>query len=208
MGLPQLGVFVAVAIIVATALNTLGVFTEDAIHWTNWLIGFAFGSGARVWLVCAPGSAQRAQGVARRARLWCTRPPHCRCILVGPATDLRRRCHLPRCCRISRADRRNCPLGRSRRYEPGISRSDPRCAGLRQRHRFPRLVQPPASSSRSSIRRRLRVASLGPERIPTRRRLRTSPGAIRPEHRPPRKTRRVLHACSPIRLFRRSLAPG
>ena len=40
-GLPRLGVFAGVAIIFASVLNTLGVFTEDAIHWTNWLIGFA-----------------------------------------------------------------------------------------------------------------------------------------------------------------------
>jgi Na+/proline symporter len=40
-GLPRLGVFAAVAVIFASILNTLGVFTEDAIHSTNWLIGFA-----------------------------------------------------------------------------------------------------------------------------------------------------------------------
>ena len=40
--LPRLAVVAAAAaIIFASGLNTLGVFTEDAIHWTNWLIGFA-----------------------------------------------------------------------------------------------------------------------------------------------------------------------
>jgi Na+/proline symporter len=38
---PTLGVVTAIAIIFASVLNTVGVFTEDAIHWTNWLIGFA-----------------------------------------------------------------------------------------------------------------------------------------------------------------------
>ena len=29
------------AVVISTALNVLGVFTEDAIHWVNLLIGFA-----------------------------------------------------------------------------------------------------------------------------------------------------------------------
>jgi Na+/proline symporter len=39
--LPRLAIVTAVAIIFASVLNTLGVFTEESIHWTNWLIGFA-----------------------------------------------------------------------------------------------------------------------------------------------------------------------
>jgi hypothetical protein len=39
---PRLGVVVGAAIVVTALLNTAGVFSEDAIHWANWLLGFAF----------------------------------------------------------------------------------------------------------------------------------------------------------------------
>jgi hypothetical protein len=37
---PQLGVVTGVAIALAAVLNTAGVFSEDVIHWANWLFGF------------------------------------------------------------------------------------------------------------------------------------------------------------------------
>jgi hypothetical protein len=39
---PGLGVALGAAIVVAGLLNTAGVFSEDAIHWKNWALGFAF----------------------------------------------------------------------------------------------------------------------------------------------------------------------
>jgi hypothetical protein len=39
---PRLGVVVGGAIVVAALLNTAGVFSEDVIHWVNWMLGFAF----------------------------------------------------------------------------------------------------------------------------------------------------------------------
>ena len=68
--LPRLGVVTALAIISASVLNTLGVFTEDAIHWTNWLIGFASIALAAAivfgWFV---RRAARHEGTAWRAGL-------------------------------------------------------------------------------------------------------------------------------------------
>lgn len=39
---PGLAFAIGAAIAVSGLLNTAGVFTEDAIHWANWLLGFAF----------------------------------------------------------------------------------------------------------------------------------------------------------------------
>lgn len=69
-GLPRLGVVAGVAIIFASVLNTLGVFTEDAIHWTNWLIGFAsIALAAAVVFGWFVRRAARNEGKAWRAGL-------------------------------------------------------------------------------------------------------------------------------------------
>ena len=152
-GLPRLGVFAPVAIIFASVLNTLGVFTEDAIHWTNWLIAFASIALAAVivfgWFV---RRAARNERKAWRAGLvfGVLGVLTVAAFLVRTATDLRRRGDLPRRCRYGRS-RGTGSMGGRRCDEFGLARSSPRCACLRQRHRFARLVHPPASSSRSSI---------------------------------------------------------
>lgn len=43
---PSVALAAGATFVVAGVLNTAGVFSEVAIHWTNWLIGFAFAAVA------------------------------------------------------------------------------------------------------------------------------------------------------------------
>ena len=47
-GAPRLAIVAGAAIVVASVLNTVGVFSEVAIHWTNWLVSFAIVAVAAV----------------------------------------------------------------------------------------------------------------------------------------------------------------
>lgn len=39
---PRLGPALGAAVAISALLNTAGVFSEEAIHWANWMLGFAF----------------------------------------------------------------------------------------------------------------------------------------------------------------------
>ena len=64
---PRLGIVAGIAVAAALALNTLGVFTEDAIHWANWLI--VFGIVAVAAAVVFGWFVRRASGSATKAWL-------------------------------------------------------------------------------------------------------------------------------------------
>jgi hypothetical protein len=79
----------AIAVVLATVLNVAGVFSEEAIHWLNLFVGFAFAvlwaslvfgllarwagrSSTRAWLV---GLACAILGVLAVVAFWSALPP-------------------------------------------------------------------------------------------------------------------------------------